>query len=147
MLRIADRLPQDWEIRIEDLGNVYGRARIQSCNACPSTDVLRTGGVLAHLGCAPIWRVDSSCAASGCSRAKMGPRNGSSRSNAGWPARCFIARKWRPSTRQDTPPEHVGLTLEDDKTVLSSLQRVVVSDQGGSRGGLVNVPTTMSTNA
>jgi hypothetical protein len=37
MLRIAERLPQDWEIDCEDLGNVYGRARIQSCNACVST--------------------------------------------------------------------------------------------------------------
>ena len=34
-------------------------------------------------------------------------------------------------TRQDTPlhPEHVGLTLGDGTTVLSSLQRAVVSDQ------------------
>jgi hypothetical protein len=37
MLRVVDRLPQDWEIDYEDLGNVYGRARIQSCNACVST--------------------------------------------------------------------------------------------------------------
>lgn len=37
MLRMAERLPQDWEIDYEDLGNVYGRARIQSCNACVST--------------------------------------------------------------------------------------------------------------
>ena len=37
MLRMADRLPQDREIDIEDLGNVYGRARIQSCNAGVST--------------------------------------------------------------------------------------------------------------
>lgn len=37
MLRMAERLPQDWEIDYEDLGNVYGRARIQSCNACAST--------------------------------------------------------------------------------------------------------------
>jgi hypothetical protein len=37
MLRMAGRLPQDWEIDYEDLGNVYGRARIQSCNACVST--------------------------------------------------------------------------------------------------------------
>lgn len=37
MLRMADRLPQTWEIDYEDLGNVYGRARIQSCNACVST--------------------------------------------------------------------------------------------------------------
>ena len=39
MLRMADRLPQDWEIDYEDLGNVYGRARIQSCNACVSTSM------------------------------------------------------------------------------------------------------------
>ena len=37
MLRMAERLPQDWEIDYEDLGNLYGRARIQSCNACVST--------------------------------------------------------------------------------------------------------------
>jgi NADPH-dependent FMN reductase len=37
MLRMADKLPQGWEIDYEDLGNVYGRARIQSCNACVST--------------------------------------------------------------------------------------------------------------
>ncbi|WP_063776701.1 NAD(P)H-dependent oxidoreductase [Microvirga massiliensis] len=37
MLRMAERLPQGWEIDYEDLGNVYGRARIQSCNACAST--------------------------------------------------------------------------------------------------------------
>jgi len=39
MLRMADRLPQDWEIDLEDLGNVYGRSRIQSCNACVSTSM------------------------------------------------------------------------------------------------------------
>lgn len=37
MLRMADRLPAEWEIDVEDLGNVYARARIQSCNACVST--------------------------------------------------------------------------------------------------------------
>ncbi len=37
MLRMAERLPQDWETDYEDLGNLYGRARIQSCNACVST--------------------------------------------------------------------------------------------------------------
>jgi multimeric flavodoxin WrbA len=37
MLRMAERLPQDWEIDYEDLGNVFGRARIQSCNGCVST--------------------------------------------------------------------------------------------------------------
>ena len=39
MLRMAGRLPQEWEIDYEDLGNVYGRARIQSCNACVSTSM------------------------------------------------------------------------------------------------------------
>ncbi|MBA3595762.1 MAG: flavodoxin family protein [Methylibium sp.] len=39
MLRLADRLPPEWEIDVEDLGNVYGRARIQSCNACVSTSM------------------------------------------------------------------------------------------------------------
>ena len=39
MFRIADRLPQDWEIDVEDLGNVYARERIQSCNACASTSM------------------------------------------------------------------------------------------------------------
>ena len=37
MLRMAGRLPQQWEIDYEDLGNVFARARIQSCNACAST--------------------------------------------------------------------------------------------------------------
>lgn len=39
MLRMADRLPQEWEIDVEDLGNVYGSPRIQSCNACVSTSM------------------------------------------------------------------------------------------------------------
>jgi hypothetical protein len=39
MLRMAAALPQDWEIDYEDLGNVYGRAKIQSCNACASTSM------------------------------------------------------------------------------------------------------------
>lgn len=39
MLRMADQLPQEWEIDYEDLGNVFGRARIQSCNACVSTSM------------------------------------------------------------------------------------------------------------
>ncbi|HXG86894.1 MAG TPA: NAD(P)H-dependent oxidoreductase [Vicinamibacterales bacterium] len=38
-LRVAERLPAAWEIDLEDLGNVYGRARIQSCNACVSTSM------------------------------------------------------------------------------------------------------------
>ncbi len=39
MLRMADRLPPEWEIDYEDLGNVYGRSRIQGCNACVSTSM------------------------------------------------------------------------------------------------------------
>ena len=34
MLRMASRLPDEWEVDYEDIGNVYARARIQSCNAC-----------------------------------------------------------------------------------------------------------------
>jgi hypothetical protein len=39
MMRMSERLPQEWEIDYEDLGNVYARARIQSCNACVSTSM------------------------------------------------------------------------------------------------------------
>jgi len=39
MLRMADRLPDEWEIDYEDLGNVYKREQIQSCNACVSTSM------------------------------------------------------------------------------------------------------------
>ena len=39
MLRLAARLPDAWEVDYEDLGNVFGRARIQSCNACVSTSM------------------------------------------------------------------------------------------------------------
>jgi len=39
MMRMAGRLPDAWEIDYEDLGNVFGRARIQSCNACVSTSM------------------------------------------------------------------------------------------------------------
>src|SRR5262245_13125562 len=39
LLRMAGRLPRHWEIDLEDLGNVYGRARIQSCNGCVSTSM------------------------------------------------------------------------------------------------------------
>ncbi|MGE5615697.1 MAG: NAD(P)H-dependent oxidoreductase [Bacillota bacterium] len=39
MLRMAKRLPSDWEIDYEDLGNVHGRMRIQPCNACVSTSM------------------------------------------------------------------------------------------------------------
>jgi hypothetical protein len=37
MFRMADRLPPEWEIDLEDLGNVWNRAQIRSCNACVST--------------------------------------------------------------------------------------------------------------
>lgn len=37
MLRMADMLPEEWEVDFEDLGNVYNRERIQPCNACVST--------------------------------------------------------------------------------------------------------------
>ncbi len=40
MLRMAEKLPQAWEIDYEDLGNVYGREKIQSCNACVSTSMV-----------------------------------------------------------------------------------------------------------
>ena len=39
MLRMASRLPAGWETDVEDLGNVFGRARIQPCNACVSTSM------------------------------------------------------------------------------------------------------------
>jgi len=39
MLKMAELLPQDWEIDYEDLGNVYAREHIQSCNACVSTSM------------------------------------------------------------------------------------------------------------
>lgn len=39
MLKMAELLPQEWEIDYEDLGNVYARERIQSCNACVSTSM------------------------------------------------------------------------------------------------------------
>jgi hypothetical protein len=39
MLRMAAQLPQEWEIDYEDLGNVYSREQIQSCNACVSTSM------------------------------------------------------------------------------------------------------------
>ncbi|HEX7981552.1 MAG TPA: NAD(P)H-dependent oxidoreductase [Gemmatimonadaceae bacterium] len=37
MFRMSDRLPQDWEIDLEDLGNVWNREQIRSCNGCVST--------------------------------------------------------------------------------------------------------------
>jgi hypothetical protein len=39
MLCMAGRLPQEWEIDMEDLGNVYGRPCIQGCNAWVSTSM------------------------------------------------------------------------------------------------------------
>jgi len=39
MLRMSDRLPPEWEIDLEDLGNVLFRSRIQSCNGCVSTSM------------------------------------------------------------------------------------------------------------
>jgi multimeric flavodoxin WrbA len=39
MLRMAERLPPEWEIDYEDLGNVFARAHIASCNACVSTSM------------------------------------------------------------------------------------------------------------
>ena len=39
MFRMADRLPQDWEIDIEDLGNVWNREQIRTCNGCVSTSM------------------------------------------------------------------------------------------------------------
>nr|MBC7612367.1 NAD(P)H-dependent oxidoreductase [Pseudopedobacter sp.] len=39
MLKMAAMLPKNWEVDYEDLGNVYGRAQIRSCNACVSTSM------------------------------------------------------------------------------------------------------------
>jgi len=39
MFRMADRLPPDWEIDVEDLGNVWNRAQIRTCNGCVSTSM------------------------------------------------------------------------------------------------------------
>lgn len=39
MMRMADRLPEHWEVDYEYLGNVYSRAIIRSCNACVSTSM------------------------------------------------------------------------------------------------------------
>jgi hypothetical protein len=39
MFRMADRLPQDWEIDVEDLGNVWNREQIRTCNGCVSTSM------------------------------------------------------------------------------------------------------------
>jgi hypothetical protein len=37
MFRMAEQLPQEWEIDLEDLGNVWNRAQIRTCNGCVST--------------------------------------------------------------------------------------------------------------
>jgi hypothetical protein len=39
MLRMADRLPPEWEIDLEDLGNVWNREQIRTCNGCVSTSM------------------------------------------------------------------------------------------------------------
>ena len=39
MLRMANSLPLNWEIDYEDLGNVFARTHIQSCNGCVSTSM------------------------------------------------------------------------------------------------------------
>ena len=39
MMRMVELLPQDWEIDLEDLANVFAREHIQSCNACVSTSM------------------------------------------------------------------------------------------------------------
>lgn len=39
LFRMADRLPQEWMIDVEDLGNVWNRKKIQSCNGCVSTSM------------------------------------------------------------------------------------------------------------
>ncbi|MEO7359620.1 MAG: flavodoxin family protein, partial [Gemmatimonadaceae bacterium] len=39
MLRMAKVLPPEWEIDYEDIGNVYKREQIRSCNACVSTSM------------------------------------------------------------------------------------------------------------
>ncbi|MDQ3049440.1 MAG: NAD(P)H-dependent oxidoreductase [Bacteroidota bacterium] len=39
MMKLADTLPQEWEIDYEDLSNAYAREKIQSCNACVSSSM------------------------------------------------------------------------------------------------------------
>jgi hypothetical protein len=39
MFRMADRLPAEWEVDLEDLGNVWNRKKIQTCNGCVSTSM------------------------------------------------------------------------------------------------------------
>jgi len=38
-LRMADRMPAEWETDVEDLGNVWNRAQIRTCNGCVSTSM------------------------------------------------------------------------------------------------------------
>lgn len=37
MFRMVDQLPQAWEVDFEDLGNVWNREQIRSCNGCVSS--------------------------------------------------------------------------------------------------------------
>jgi multimeric flavodoxin WrbA len=37
MFRMSDRLPADWEVDVEDLGNVWNREQIRTCKGCVST--------------------------------------------------------------------------------------------------------------
>jgi hypothetical protein len=39
MFRMAERLPPNWEIDLEDLGNVWNRAQIRTCNGCVSSSM------------------------------------------------------------------------------------------------------------
>lgn len=39
MLRMAKMMPKEWEVDVEDLGNVYKRPRIAPCNGCVSTSM------------------------------------------------------------------------------------------------------------
>jgi multimeric flavodoxin WrbA len=39
MFRMADRLPEAWEIDLEDLGNVWNRQQIRTCNGCVSSSM------------------------------------------------------------------------------------------------------------
>ncbi len=39
MFQLESLMPSDWEIDLEDLGNVYKRPTIASCNACVSTSM------------------------------------------------------------------------------------------------------------
>ena len=56
MFRMADRLPHEWEIDLEDLGNVWNRAQIRTCNgflkaelaAMPRLRAVLALGVVAH---------------------------------------------------------------------------------------------------